>query len=211
MATSERNDFKEILYGRRSIRQYDPTVKISQEKMTEILREATLAPSSVNLQPWRFVVIESAEGKEKLAPLAKFNQRQVETSAAVIAIFGDFNHFEQAETIYHQAVEQGYMPQAVKEKQLTGIKAHAEKITQMENKETILIDGGLVAMQLMLVARSHGYETCPIGGFEKAQIAEVLGLEKERYVPIMLVSIGKGMEAGFPSVRLPIETIATWL
>lgn len=57
-------------------------MKISKEEMTEILTEATLAPSSVNMQPWRFVVIESDEAKATLAPLAKFNQSQVETSSA---------------------------------------------------------------------------------------------------------------------------------
>ncbi|BBP93310.1 hypothetical protein BsIDN1_69280 [Bacillus safensis] len=62
----------EIMKGRRSIRNYDPSVKISKEEMTEILEEATTAPSSVNAQPWRFMVIDSPEGKEKLAPLAKF-------------------------------------------------------------------------------------------------------------------------------------------
>lgn len=211
MPVKEIKDFKEIIQGRRSIRNYDPSVKITQEKMTEILTEATLAPSSVNMQPWRFVVIESSEGKEKLAPLAKFNQVQVETSSAVIAIFSDLKSFDQGEAIYGKAVELGHMPQEVKEKQLTAIQAHADNLSLVENKETILIDGGLVAMQLMLVARAHGYETCPIGGFEKEHIAEAFGLEKERYVPVMLVSIGKGVEEGFESVRLPIDEIATWI
>ena len=81
----QQNDFQEIISGRRSIRQYDPSVKISKEEMEQMLAEATLAPSSVNMQPWRFLVIESEEGKATLAPLASFNQNQVNTSAAVIA------------------------------------------------------------------------------------------------------------------------------
>lgn len=62
------NDFNEIVYGRRSIKTYDPSVKISREEMTEILKEASTAPSSINMQPWRFLVIDSEEGKQKLAP-----------------------------------------------------------------------------------------------------------------------------------------------
>ncbi|MNL71812.1 putative NAD(P)H nitroreductase YodC [compost metagenome] len=65
-------------------------------------------------------------------------------------------------------------------------------------------------MQLMLAARAHGYDTNPIGGFEKDQIAEVFGMDKERYIPVMLISIGKAAEAGYASVRLPIGTIAQW-
>lgn len=208
--TQEVNDFNEILKGRHSIRNYDTSVKISKEEMSEILEEATLAPSSINMQPWRFLVIESQEGKAKLAPLARFNQIQVETSSAVIAVFGDLNNFDYSEEIYSKAVELGYMPLEVKEKQLSNILAHASKLDPQVNRETVLIDGGLVAMQLMLVARSHGYDTCPIGGFEKDKIAEAFDLDKDRYVPVMLISIGKAAESGYKSVRLPVNKIAQW-
>ncbi|MEH6892371.1 nitroreductase family protein [Bacillus sp. JJ864] len=208
--TQKTNDFTEIMTGRRSIRKYDPSVKISKEEMTEILTEATLAPSSVNMQPWRFLVIDSAEGKEKLLPLAKFNQLQVQTSAAMIAVFGDLNNFENAEEIYGKAVELGYMPSEVKESQMEKLTAYFSIVTKEVMKDTVLIDGGLAAMQLMLTARAHGYDTCPIGGYEKDKIAEAFGLDKERYVPVMLISIGKAADSGYKSVRLPIDKIAQW-
>ncbi|HDX9578505.1 TPA: nitroreductase family protein [Bacillus pseudomycoides] len=204
------NDFTEILTERRSIRKYDPTVKISKEEMTEILTEATLAPSSVNMQPWRFLVIDSAEGKATLAPLAKFNQIQVETSSAIIAVFGDLQNFDNAEEIYGTAVEQGVMPAEVKEDQMKKLSAYFSTVSQEVMKDTVLIDGGLVSMQFMLAARAHGYDTCPIGGFEKDQITEAFGLDKDRYVPVMLISIGKAADSGYKSVRLPIEKIAQW-
>ncbi len=37
-----------------------------------------------------------------------------------------------------------------------------------------------------------------------------LGLDKERYVPVMLISIGKAADSGYQSVRLPIEKVAEW-
>ncbi|MEC1751668.1 nitroreductase family protein [Bacillus mojavensis] len=204
------NDFMEIMKGRRSIRNYDPTVKISKEEMTEILEEATTAPSSVNAQPWRFLVIDSPEGKEKLAPLASFNQTQVTTSSAVIAVFADMNNADYLEDIYSKAVELGYMPQEVKDRQIAALTAHFEKLPAQVNRETILIDGGLVSMQLMLTARAHGYDTNPIGGYDKENIAEAFGLDKERYVPVMLLSIGKAADEGYASYRLPVDTIAEW-
>ncbi|MGM0862010.1 MAG: nitroreductase family protein [Bacillota bacterium] len=208
--TLQTNDFMEIMKGRRSIRSYDPSVKISKEEMTEILEEATTAPSSVNAQPWRFLVIDSPEGKEKLAPLASFNQTQVTTSSAVIAVFADMNNADYLEEIYSKAVELGYMPQEVKDRQIAALTAHFEKLPTQVNRETILIDGGLVSMQLMLTARAHGYDTNPIGGYDKENIAEAFGLEKERYVPVMLLSIGKAADKGYASYRLPIDTIAEW-
>jgi len=210
MATQTQTDFMEIVRGRRSIRNYDTNVKISKEEMTQILEEATLAPSSVNMQPWRFLVIDSEEGKATLAPLAKFNQVQVETSSAVIAVFGDMNAVDSIETIYDMAVEKGLMPQEVRDRQVPAIQGMYSSISANDLKDSILIDSGLVSMQLMLVARAHGYDTNPIGGYEKDQIAEAFGLEKERYLPVMLLSIGKAVDAGYPSVRLPIADIAEW-
>ncbi|KOP31208.1 NAD(P)H nitroreductase [Exiguobacterium sp. BMC-KP] len=210
MATQTTTNFMEIVKGRRSIRNYDTDVKISKEEMTQILEEATLAPSSVNMQPWRFLVIDSEEGKATLAPLAKFNQVQVETSSAVIAVFGDMNAVDQLENIYDTAVEKGLMPQEVRDRQVPAIQGMYSSVSANDLKDSILIDSGLVSMQLMLVARAHGYDTNPIGGYEKDQIAEAFGLEKERYVPVMLLSIGKAVDAGYPSVRLPIADIADW-
>ncbi|MNW10315.1 putative NAD(P)H nitroreductase YodC [compost metagenome] len=65
-------------------------------------------------------------------------------------------------------------------------------------------------MQLMLVARAHGYDTNPIGGYEKDQIAEAFGMDKERYLPVMLLTIGKAASEGFNSYRLPVDQTTVW-
>ncbi len=210
MNTTTQKDFMEIVKGRRSIRVYDESVKISKDEMTQILEEATTAPSSLNLQPWRFVVIDSAEGKETLLPLASFNKRQVETSAAVIAIFADYQMADYTEEIFDTAVERGLMPPEVRDRQVDMIKGIFKDAPNEAIKDSILLDSGLVAMQLMLVVRAHGYDTNPIGGYDKKNIAEAFGLEKERYLPVMLLSIGKAAEEGYPSVRFPIDRITDW-
>lgn len=206
----ETNDFNEIVYGRRSIKEYDPSVKISREEMSEIIAQASTAPSSINMQPWRFLVIDSEEGKEKLAPLSRFNKDKVMSSSAVIAVFADLNNFDYAEEIYSTAVERGYMPQEVKEAQLNFLTPLYENLSEEQMKDIILLDSGLVSMQLMLVARAHGYDTNPIGGYEKDHIAEAYGMDKDRYIPVMLITIGKALNEGFQSYRLPVDTTTQW-
>ena len=185
------NDFSEIVFGRKSVRVYDETVKISHEEMLEMIQETTTAPSSVNLQPWRFVVVESEEAKAKLKPLIRFNTRQNDTSSAMVLIFGDMECYEYGEEIYNQAVEEGKMP--------------AE-----EMNDVVKIDASLAAMQFMLIARGHGYDTNPIGGFEADQLAEAFDLDKERYVPVMILSVGKAVDQGYESVRLASEKITSF-
>ncbi|MFU1793693.1 nitroreductase family protein [Paenibacillus azoreducens] len=205
------NNFNEIVLERRSVKVYDPEVKISREEMAEILTEASRAPSAINMQPWRFLVIDSAEGKEKLAPLASFNQMQVLTSSAVIAVFYDANNIEYIDEIFGKAVEHGYMPQDVMDMQVQQAKSYYANLSESDLRDMNLIDSGIVSMQLMLVARAHGYDTNPMAGYDKERIAEVFNLNKDRFKPIMLISIGKAAKEGYPSYRLPVETTTTWV
>ena len=199
------------LIERRSIRKYDPTVKITKEEMKDILEKTNRAPSSMNMQPWRYFVVESKEAKEKLRPILYGNQLQLDTSAAMICIFTDLKKYEYAEKIYDKAVEAGLMPIEVKEKQLRNIANMIPTLSEEGIEKGGLIDSGLAAMQLMHVAREHGYETCSIGGFRHDQIADALGIDSKRYKPVMIVSIGKALEEGYPSVRLDVEDVTTWL
>lgn len=211
MTTTTKPTYEQLVKERRSIRVYDPEVKISKQEMHELLEEATMAPSSLNLQPWRFLVIESEEGKETLKGLAKFNKRQVETSAAVIAVFVDMQSVETTQEIYDLAVEKGVMPADVRDRQVPAIQGMLKDIPKERLKTMNFLDAGLAAMQIMLSAQARGYATNPIGGFDKDHIAEAYGLDKERFEAVMLISIGKAAEEGYQSVRLPIDDLAKWV
>jgi len=199
------------LTDRRSIRKYDPTIKISREEMNEIISDASRAPSSMNMQPWRFIVVESLDAKEKLRPVLYGNQLQLDTSSAMIVIFTDLKKYEYAEKIYNKAFDAGLMPADVREKQLRNITNMIPTLKEESVERGGLIDCGLAAMQLMQVAREHGYDTCSIGGFRHEIIASALGLDENRYKPVMILSIGKAAEEGYPSVRLDIEDTTTYL
>ncbi|SFQ20545.1 Nitroreductase [Desemzia incerta] len=204
------NDFSDIAYNRKSIRLYDESVKISKEEMLEMIQKSTVAPSSVNMQPWRFVVVESAEEKQKLKPLIRFNTRQNDTSSAMILIFGDMECYEYGEAIYNQAVIEGKMSPKVRDEQLDAIIPYYKNFTREEMNDVVKIDSSLAAMQFMLVARAHGYDTNPIGGFEADKLAEAFGLKKDRYVPVMILSIGKALEEGYNSIRLDAKEFTTF-
>ncbi len=208
--STKSNDYKKIISERRSVRVYDPAVKISREEMTEILEEATLAPSSVNLQPWRFLVVESEEAKAALAEIAPNNAAQVNTSSAVIAVFGDMKAFDYADEIMGGAVERGFLPQEVKDQMMANYTRLFASIPAQAFREMILVDSGLVSMQLMLAARARGYDTNPIGGYDKSRIADVFGMEKDRYVPVMLISVGVAAKEARLTTRLAVDRVAEW-
>ena len=165
----QNNDFKDIVFNRHSVRKFDKDYKIEKEEMLQILEEATKAPSSVNLQPWRFVIVESEEGKDKLRPIIKFNTKQNDSSSAMILIFGDMKCYEKTDEIYSQAVEAGYMNEDDKNKSVQHFNQVYKSFSKEKMNDIVKIDSSLMAMQLMLVARAHGYDTNPIGAFEQDQ------------------------------------------
>lgn len=201
------NDFNEIMFGRKSIKVYDETVTIDHEEMLEMLNKAITAPSSVNLQPWRFVVVESAAAKAKLRPMVRFNTKQVDTASAVILIFADIKPQDRTEVIYDRAVAEGKMPPEVRDYQVPVIKSMYDNLSPATMREVVKMDASLAAMQLMLVARSHGYDTNPMSGFDPEEMAATFELDPNRYIPVLMVSIGKAKEPGFESVRIEAEKI----
>ncbi|HFU4024515.1 TPA: nitroreductase family protein [Streptococcus suis] len=199
------NDFNEIMFGRRSVKVYDETVTIDQKEMLDMLNKAITAPSSVNLQPWRFVVVESEAAKAKLRPMVRFNTKQVDTASAVVLIFADMQPQEHTEAIYDRAVTEGKIPQEVRDYQVPAIKNMYDALSPATMREVVKMDASLAAMQLMLVARSHGYDTNPMSGFDAEEMAATFDLDPERYIPVLMVSIGKAKEPGFDSVRIEAE------
>lgn len=204
------NDFNEIMFGRKSVKVYDETVTIDHEEMLEMLNKAISAPSAVNLQPWRFVVVESEAAKAKLRPLVRFNTKQVDTASAIILIFADIYPQEYTEAIYDRAVAEGKMPQDVRDYQVPIIKSMYNALSAATMREVVKMDASLAAMQLMLVARSHGYETNPMSGFDPEEMVATFDLYPDRYIPVLMVSIGKAKEPGFDSVRIEAEKITTF-
>lgn len=78
----------EDLQWRYTTKRYDKSRKVSPEELTVILEALRLSASSINSQPWRFVVLESAAAKERmtrtLGERYQFNLPAVRDSSHII-------------------------------------------------------------------------------------------------------------------------------
>ncbi|KGQ70145.1 nitroreductase family protein [Uruburuella testudinis] len=200
----------DVIQARHSVKGFDPDVKIPRADMEEMLRLAMLAPSSINLQPWRFVVVESEAAKAKLNGLLMFNQHQLDTASAMILALSDMQHFDYGETIQRQNVAAGYMPEAVKQNNLAFMQRWQRHLGEQGIREQGIMDVNLAVMQLMLVAKAFGYDSNAIGGFERRQVLDALGLDRNRYVPVMFLAIGKAAKPPRLSSRLPLAYTVSW-
>lgn len=201
-------DFITIAKERRSVRQYDAEYVMTEEEIREILDIAIQAPSSSNLQPWRFLVIQDKQTQQELLPIAH-NQQQIVDASAVIAVLADIEGYKNAERIYGELVNKGIMKNEIKEPYVASIMHNYGNFSAEKALSVAMIDGGLVSMQIMLAAKAKGYDTVPMGGFDENKFVDAFNVP-ENFKPVMLISIGKGMKAGFEKVRLPLDTLLTW-
>ena len=201
-------DFITVAKERRSVRQYDAEYVMTEEEIREILEIAIQAPSSSNLQPWRFLVIQDKQTQQELLPIAN-NQQQIVDASAVIAVLADIEGYKNAERIYGELVNKGIMKNEIKEPYVASILHNYGNFSAEKALSVAMIDGGLVSMQIMLAAKAKGYDTVPMGGFDEAKFVEAFNVP-ENFKPVMLISLGKGTKAGFEKVRLPLDSILTW-
>ena len=201
----KRPEFFDVIKGRKSVKYFDPNVKIKREEIIEMLNEANLAPSSCNLQPWRYIVVDTPEGKEKLGS-ANYNKIQNDTSAAMIIVLGDLNHYGKFDEIYGEAVEKGYMTEEVKDGFEKGMGPQLENLPTDNNREGVYFDCGLWTMQFANIAYAKGYDTNIIGGFVREKVAELFELE-ENLIPVMLIALGKKEKDARPTVRMKAENL----
>jgi nitroreductase len=207
MNTTYTEELFTIITDRASVRHYDPTVTISKEELSEILTYSTKAPSAWNLQHWHFTVFNSEESKQKLLPVA-YNQSQIVESSAVIAILGDLEADKNTDIVYDPLVEAGFMSANIKETLAGQInRAYTDKEF---SRDAAFLNASLAAMQVMLSAKAKGFDTCAIGGFNKEQFTKEFKIS-ERYVPIMLITIGKAVKPAHQSTRLDLDKVSTWL
>lgn len=195
-----------IFETRKSIRKYNSNYKISDNELNEMLNLSFRAPSSMNLQPTRVLLVSSLEDKELLRSALYGNNIQLDTSSHMIIVLSNLNKFKIAKETFTKANKDGLMPDDVLEKQIKNANYVENLLSAEKVKLDNYLDAGLFSMQFMLVAKEFGYDTCPIGGFNPTKIQEIFNLENN-LEPILIISIGKSDELGHDSHRLNLDDL----
>jgi nitroreductase len=192
------------------------TKRFSAEKLPEttvlaLLEEVRLSASSFGLEPWQFILVENPEVRQKIRAAA-WDQPQV-TDASHLIILASRTHLSPEYVrswTAHAAKERG-VPHASFDgftKMIEGfLEGKDEKtITVWSQKQTYIALGTLLAAGAM-----RGIDTCPMEGFDPAQVDAILGLPALQLTATALCPIGLRADgdkyAQLKKVRLPMERL----
>lgn len=183
-------NFHDLAEARHSVRHYQPGMAIDDASLKAIFADVLLTPSSFNLQHWQFVVVRDAARKQALRAVS-YGQQQVEDCAAAILVCGRLNAFEDAPRIYEHA------PEALRAKALPTVAGAYTGQAALQREEAVR-SGSMAAMALMFAAKSRGWDTGPMIGFEAAKVSALLKLDAHT-IPVMLVALGKALNGEQPA------------
>ncbi len=179
-------EFKEVIEARRSVRSYTDE-RLDRDTIEAIVADATLMPSSYNLQPWEFLVFTDDEDRERLQEVA-YGQPHVTDAPVAVAILGSLDPAAHVDRVLADQIEKGYRDEAAAERTRESILGMRE-LPEAERHRWSATSTSLAAMGLMLAARDRGVATCPMGGFDAEALRETFEIP-DGYVPVMLLTMG---------------------
>ena len=183
-------DTKQAIQLRRSVKQYDPSHRMTDREMTDLLSLAMLSPTAFNIQHWRFVVVTDRELRQRIRKVA-WDQAQVTDASLLIVLCADLKAWEKQPIRYWRNASQG-----VQDFLLPAIDSYYRGKERVQRDEAMR-SCGIAAQTLMLAAKSMGYDSCPMDGFDFDQVGKLINLPDDHVIS-MFVVIGKGIQDVWP-------------
>lgn len=203
MSDAALDAFRELLRGRITVERFDDR-QLGEGEIRELIEDATLAPSSFNIQHWRFIAVRSPEDKARLTAAA-FGQSQVEQAPVTFIVLGDLRGADRLPELLEPAVSGGVMPQGKADAWIR----MAREIYADERmaRDEALRSAALAAMTLMLAAEARGLATGALSGFDPARVSRDFGIDG-RYLPVLLLAVGHPVAAqGARMPRLGVDDV----
>lgn len=180
----------DTIKSRRAVKEFDPNHIITDEEQTELLSLAMLSPTAFNIQNWRFVVVKNPERRHQIQQAA-WDQAQVTNSSLFVIVCADLKSWDKKPARYWVNATQ-----QVQDFMLPMIDSYYRDKEQVQRDEAMR-SCGIAAQTLMLAAKSMGYDSCPMDGFDFDKVAQIIQLPKD-HVIAMFVAIGKASKQAHP-------------
>jgi nitroreductase len=175
---------------RRSVKHYDSNHKLSDEEIEKLMSFTVLSPTSFNIQNWRFVLIKDPEIRKKIR-FAAWDQAQVTDASLFLVICADLKSWKKNPEQYWKNT-----PKEVQDFLVPAMGPFYEGKDQLQRDEAMR-SCGIAAQTLMLTAKSMGYDSNPMIGFDPEKVAEIINLPDDHVISLMM-AIGKQIQPAMP-------------
>ncbi len=200
----------EDLNWRHAVKAYDPTKKVSKDNLNMILEAARLAPTSSGLQPFRIVVVENQELKNKMVKGALNPEVMKDCSHVLVFAAWDQYSDEKIDKVYDHHTEVRDLPQGRFDSYTTMLKKlYGEQAPEEHFAHTARQSYISLALAMAQAAELR-IDCTPAEGFSSDVVDEILDLRKQGLRSVTLLYVGyRDADSDWMStmkkVRIPME------
>ena len=202
----------EDLNWRYATKEFDNTKILPQETLDTVYESLRLSASSFGLQPWKFVIVENKDLREKLLP-SSWNQRQVVDASHLIVFcrptsFGN----DDIDRFLKSTAETRNVEMTTLEGYGNMMKGFVEGKTKSNELNTWMKDQIYIALgSLLSTCAQLRIDACPMEGFSAPDYDEILGLTALGLTSAVLCPIGHRAQsdkyATLAKVRYPLAEV----
>lgn len=212
-----------IVQSRYTCKAYDPTKRIDDATLDHILQALRLAPSSINIQPWQFLVAANDDTKaitaSSMTGSDAHNAPKVLNASHTIILCTrtqlDDDHLDKVLDAESRAgrfrtPDSKTARQNLCQNYLSEYAKTPAKLSQWAEQQTFIALG-----YLLLVAELGGVQATPIGGFDQNLLNDALNLNSQNLNASVVVTLGYASDDDFnqtlPKARLDFDEVIRFI
>lgn len=195
--------FKDIVMERYATKKFDGN-RIPDDKIDELIELIRFAPSALNLQPWRIRIITDQHVKELLKPAA-FNQEQITTCSHLLVFCADPDYAGLIGKL-EKLLKDNNIPEEMRTTIVDMASQFAGSMTPEQQLAWSQAQTYLALGNAVNGAKSLGFDSCPMGGFNPAEFTRILNIPAP-LIPVMLCPVGYAADSPMPKIRFSRDEI----
>jgi len=204
--------FEEAMDFRHACKVFDEDKKISAEDIKYILEAGRKSPSSFGMEAWKFLVITNEELKAKIRP-ACWNQVQVTSCSHLVIVLAAIESVKVESGLPLKRFNRREMTQEQLDFYMKLYSGHLEKTLSSDDSiySWTARQTYIAAANMMTAAAVKGIDSCPIEGFDKGQVEEILDLDISKYQLSLVLPFGYRINEQSTQLRLEFDEVVEFI
>ena len=211
----------EAFHFRHACKVFDVQKKINDNDFMTILETGRLSPSSFGFEPWKFLVVQNSELREKLKPVTWGAQGTLPTASHFVVILARKQKSMRYDSDYitHMMYDVHNIPKEQAEMRRGFYKKFQEEDFNLLESERATFDWAgkqtyIALGNMMTAAAMLGIDSCPIEGFKADEVEKLMakefGVDTEEFGVAVMVAFGYRVNEQPEKTRQRMEDIMQW-
>lgn len=189
------SDFQSIVKDRRSANRFVEGIEIPQSDLDEIFNLSKFAPSAYNLQHTHYLVVTDRAKIEEIYERT-YRQYKIKTASAIVYVLGDLKAHLKAADLNEGLKSLGVLSEQEYNAIVKQTNDFYESKGDEFQREDAIRNASLAAMQMMLIAKDLGWDTCPMHSTEESVLKEMFDVP-DNLISVMMITMGKSAPDSF--------------